>query len=111
LTVVAQSVHGINYIKQTEKHTAVLLLPQPSSFEVWITIEKLKRCKSPGTDQKIIQAGGNTLCYEIHKLITCIWNKEELPEQWKVSIIVPIPIYKDDKTYVDEITGDHQCAF
>jgi hypothetical protein len=26
----------------------------------------------------------------IHKLITSIWNKEELPEQWKESIIVPI---------------------
>jgi hypothetical protein len=26
----------------------------------------------------------------IHKLITSIWNKEELPHQWKESIIVPI---------------------
>jgi hypothetical protein len=39
---------------------------------------------------ELIQAGGNTLRSEIHKLINCIWNKEELPEQWKESIIVPI---------------------
>jgi len=27
---------------------------------------------------------------EIHKLITSIWKKEKLPEEWKESIIVPI---------------------
>jgi hypothetical protein len=26
----------------------------------------------------------------IHNLITSIWNKEELPNQWKESIILPI---------------------
>jgi hypothetical protein len=41
------------------------------SFEVKIATEKLKRYKSPGTDQilaEMIQAGGITLCSEIHKL-------------------------------------------
>jgi hypothetical protein len=33
----------------------------------------------------------------IHKLIISIWNKEELPEDWKESIIVPIH-KKGDKT-------------
>jgi hypothetical protein len=55
----------------------------------------LKRYKSPGIDQ--IQAGGNKLRSEIHKLNNCIWNKEELPEQWKETIIVPI-CKKGDKT-------------
>jgi hypothetical protein len=101
----------------------------------------LKRYKSPGTDQipaELIQAGGNALRSEIHKLINCVCNKEELPEQWKESIILPI-YKKGDKTdcsnyrgisllptsykilsnillsrltpYVDEIIGDHQCGF
>ena len=35
--------------------------------------------------------------YQIHKLIVSIWNKEELPEEWKESIIVPIH-KKGDKT-------------
>jgi hypothetical protein len=58
-----------------------------------MAVEKLKRYKSPGTDQipaEMIQAGSNTMHFEIHKLINYIWNKEELPNQWKESIIVPI---------------------
>jgi hypothetical protein len=39
----------------------------------------------------VIQAGGSsTLRSEIHKVITSIWNKEELPHQGKESIIVSI---------------------
>ena len=47
---------------------------------------KLKRHKSPGTDQipaELIKAGGKTVHFEIHKCINSIWNKVELPEQWK----------------------------
>jgi hypothetical protein len=74
---------------------------------------------------------------ENHKLINSVWRKEELPEQWKESIVVPI--YKGDKTdcsnyrdisllstsyktlsnillsrlsvYVDEVIWDHECGF
>jgi len=35
-------------------------------------------------------AGSRTICYEIHKLTISVWNKEELPEEWKESIIVPV---------------------
>jgi hypothetical protein len=86
------NIHGVNDVRQTKIHTAEPLVPEPGSSEVEIAIEKLKSYKSPGTDQipaELIHAGGNTLCSEIHKLINCIWNKEELPEQWKESIIVP----------------------
>jgi hypothetical protein len=47
--------------------------------------------KSPGIDQilaELIQAGGETLHSEIRKLFNSIWNKEELPQQWKESITV-----------------------
>jgi hypothetical protein len=53
----------------------------------------LKKHKSPGSDQipaELIQAGGETLLFAIHKFINSVWNKEELPDQWKQSIIVPI---------------------
>jgi len=79
--------------KQTKIHTAEPLVPEPSPFKDKIAIERLKRYKSPGTDQipaALIQAGGNTLCSNNHKFISSIWNKEELPQQWKESIIVPI---------------------
>jgi hypothetical protein len=42
--------------------------------------------KSTGSDQiptELIQAGGEILRFKIHKLINSIWNKEELPDQWK----------------------------
>jgi hypothetical protein len=44
-------VHGVTDIRQTEIHTADLVVPEPSSFEVEIATEKLKRYKSPGIDQ------------------------------------------------------------
>jgi hypothetical protein len=38
-----------------------------------------------------------TLQSEIHKLVNSIWTKEELADQWKASIIVPI-YERGDKT-------------
>jgi hypothetical protein len=52
----------------------------------------LKRYKSPGSDQipaELIKAGGVILGSKIHKPINSIWNKEDLPDHWKESIIVP----------------------
>jgi hypothetical protein len=48
---------------------------------------------TPGSDQipaELYQAGGEILVSVMYKLITSIWNKEEMPDQWKESIIVPI---------------------
>jgi hypothetical protein len=50
----------VNDVRQTEIHTAEPLVPEPSSTEVEIAVEKLKRYKSPGIDQipaELIQAG------------------------------------------------------
>jgi hypothetical protein len=58
-----------------QMRTAEPLVPKPSCFEVEIDIKKLKKYKLPGTDQipaELIQAGGNTLRSEIHKLINSI---------------------------------------
>jgi hypothetical protein len=63
--------------------------------------------KSSGCGQilaELIQAGGETLLSEIHKLINSIWNKEELPEQWKEPIIVPI-YRKGDETDCSNYQG------
>jgi hypothetical protein len=51
------------------------LLPELSLVKVEIAIGKLKSYKSPGTDQipaESIKAGGETLCYKIHKLICSV---------------------------------------
>ena len=68
-------------------------MPEPSAFEIELAIEKLKSHKSPGIDKipvELIKAGGRTIRCAIHKLIISIWNKEELPKEWKESNIVPI---------------------
>ena len=61
-------------------------MPKPSALEVVMTIGKLKRYKSPIIDQipaDLIKAGGTIIRSEIHKRIHSIWNKEELPGEWK----------------------------
>jgi hypothetical protein len=73
------NVHGVNYIRQTEIHMAEPIMPEPRAYEDEMATEKLKRCKSPGTDQipaERIKAGGWTICSEIYKLVNSVWNKE-----------------------------------
>jgi hypothetical protein len=134
-------VHGVHNVMQMFIYTAEILVPEPSLVELEIAIENFKRYKSPDIYQipgQLIKAGSEILCSGIHRLIGALWNKEELPQQWKESIIAPI--YKNgDKTdcnnyrgisllstaykmlsnillarltpYVYEIIGDHQCGF
>jgi hypothetical protein len=93
------NVQGPGGIRQTEIHTAEPFVPEPSATEE-VAMRKLKRYKAPGSDQipaELIQAGRETLCSVIHKLIMLIWNKEELPHKWKESVVVPIH-KKGDKT-------------
>jgi len=134
-------VHGVKDVGQAEIHTAEPLIPEPSASEFELEIDKLKSHKSPGIDQipaELITAGGRTICLEIHKLITSIWKKEKLPEEWKESIIVPIQKKGDKRDcnnyrdislmpttykilsnilfsrlipYAKKIIGDHQRGF
>jgi hypothetical protein len=39
---------------------------------------------------ELIKAGSRSILSEIHKLFNLIWITEELPEEWKESITVPI---------------------
>jgi hypothetical protein len=91
------------------------LVPDPSPFEVEIeiAIAELKRYKLPGSDQilaELIQARGEILCSQIHKLINSIWNKVKLPDQWQESIIVPVHKKGDELTAVI-IMGYHCYQF
>jgi len=81
-----------------------------------------------------IQVGGGSMYSEIHKLINCIRNKEELPYESKLVIrqkgdIPDCAYYKSisllstahniwstfishgELPYVNEIIGDHHCQF
>jgi hypothetical protein len=66
-------------VRQIEIQTAEPLVPDRIAYEVEIVIAALKMYESPGSDEipaEVIQAGGEMLRYEIHKLINYIWNKE-----------------------------------
>jgi hypothetical protein len=135
------NVHNVSDVIQIEVHLAEPLVPGPSIIEVEIANAKMKKYKLPGCydiPAELIQVGGEMLLSVIHKLINSVWNKEELPDQWKESIIVPVH-KKGDKTdcsnyrgilllstsckvltnillsrlslYIDEIIGDHQHGF
>jgi hypothetical protein len=86
-------VQGTGGVRQTEMHIAEPFVPQPSASEVEVAIGKLKRYKLPSVDlisAEMIQTRRETLCSEVHILIKLIWNKEELPHQWKKSVVIPI---------------------
>jgi len=131
----------LNDVRLKEIHTAEPPVPELSAFEVELAIEKLKSHKSPGVDKipaELIKAEDRAIHYEIHQIFISIWNKEELPEVWKGTIIVPI-YNKGDKTdcsncrsilllptmykilsiillsrltpHAVEIIGVHQCGF
>jgi hypothetical protein len=83
------------------------LVPGPICLEVEIAISKSKKYKLPDSDQipaELIPTGDETLLSVIHKVINSIWNKEELPDQWKESIIVPVR-KKNVKTYCNNYCG------
>jgi len=52
----------------------------------------------------LTKAGAGIIRSEIHKLINSVWNKEELSEEWKGSIIAPI-YKKGDKTVSSNYRG------
>ena len=110
-------------------------MPESSAFEVEMAIEKLKRQITMywWNPSKNDSSRDRTIRSEIRTLTNSIWNKEELPAEWKESIIVHI-YKKGDKrvcsnysgisllstTYkilsnilMSRLTpyGDHQCGF
>jgi hypothetical protein len=104
-------VHNVSVVRQIEVHTAELLVPGPSHLKVEIAIAKLKKYKSPGSDQnpaELIQTGGEILLSAIRELINSIWNKEELPDQWKECIIVRIQ-KRVIRLSIIIIMGYHYC--
>jgi hypothetical protein len=88
-------VDNVSVVRQIEVHTAEPLVPGPSRLEVEIAIAKLKKYKSPGSDQipaELIQAGGNSI-----ELVSWLVSIEELPSLYCLPLTLQLPI----SVYVD----------
>ena len=62
--------------------------------EVEDAINTLKRNISPRSDgitAEFLQAGGEQLARQMHKLCNKAWEEGTIPEQWGKSILVPLP--------------------
>jgi hypothetical protein len=82
---------GLNDVRWSDLHRTEPLVPESSTFEVDMTVGNWKRFKSLSVHQisaLSIQAGGRTLHSEIHKLMNSAWNREEILQLWKESVIV-----------------------
>jgi len=76
----------------SDNQTEVVIQPL-SYIEVCLIINKLKSNKAGGTDNiipELVKQGGRTLKQRLYKLILMIWEKEQLPNQWKEGIICPM---------------------
>jgi hypothetical protein len=106
------NVHNISDVREIEIHKTKPLVPGPIHLEFEIAIAKVKKYKSPGSNQipaELFQAVGETLVSVIQKFITSMWNKEEFPDHWKERVFVPVH-EKDHNTYCNISLGQQDLS-
>ncbi|KAL4082900.1 hypothetical protein QTP88_029554 [Uroleucon formosanum] len=75
--------------------------PEPTIEEVAKQIKTLKNHKAPGEDGitgELLKTGAENLVKYIHRLISLIWEKEEIPKEWKTALVYPIHKKGDKQT-------------
>jgi hypothetical protein len=129
------NVHNVSDVRQIEVDMAEPLVLGPSHLEVEIAIAKLKKYKSPGSDQipvELIQAGAkmllslilfgirknclisgrSLLLYQFTERMAELTNNYRgislLSTSYKMLLNI---LLSRLSPYVDEIIGDHQCGF
>lgn len=73
-------------------------------------IKTLKNHKSPGEDGikgELLKTGADNLVKYIHRLISLIWQKKEIPKEWKTSLVYPI--HKKGENKYATIIEELQC--
>ena len=87
---------GDEVVEELEEITPLIAEdPQDILYaEVQAAIDMLKKNKSPGSDgitAEMLQAGGEQLVRQMHKLCNRAWHEGTIPDEWGRSILVPIP--------------------
>jgi hypothetical protein len=78
------NVHRASDVRQIEIHTVEPLVSDPKPFEVKSDIANQIPAEQNQAGSEILRPD------ETHIFIYSIWNKKELPDQWKESINMPI---------------------
>lgn len=68
-------------------------IEDPTVEEIQEIIKTMKNNKAPGEDgicAEILKAGGIELAKKLHKIILQVWEREDIPEDWRNAIIIPI---------------------
>jgi hypothetical protein len=71
----------VSNVRQIEVHRTEPLVAGPSRIKVEISIEKLKKDKSPGSNQipaELIQAGGEMLLFAIHNSLILLQMRKKV---------------------------------
>jgi sorting nexin-29 len=118
-----------------------LEIDRPSLEEVEEAVKCQQNGRAPRDEQltvELLKQGGPGLIRNLHRLVSGIWEREEMPEEWTTGLICPI-FKKGDKynccnyrgitllnvaykvfssilqrrlnNYAEEILGEYQCGF
>ena len=89
-----------------QEHLAITL----SLHEVQAAIQAMKSNKAPGPDgiPAEIWKSSEALAEQLHKLLAHIWEKEDVPQQFKDANVVTIWKKRDQKVTAT-ITGESLC--
>ena len=93
--------------EREQVHAIDIEIEEPTLDGVKRAIQKLKNNKTPGIDNisaELLKNGGQTLEFQMHRLILKIWRKEEIPMDWDTGIIIPVH-KKGDKSVCGNYRG------
>ena len=65
-----------------------------TKLEILTALKSLKNGKAAGTDNipaEALKEGGAEIVDHLHKLLSLIWTKEEIPTDWKKGLLVKLP--------------------
>lgn len=69
----------------------------------------LKNSRAPGEDEivsKCLKKGGPCLMNQLHKVISIIWEKEEISDSWRISVLCPVFLKRDISWSAEIIIGE-----
>lgn len=88
-------------------HVLPISTEEISLIEIQEALKALKPAKACGGDQiaaEMLKVDIDVTAKRLHPLFNLIWEKEEIPDRWKESIIVKIP-KKGDPSVCDNYRG------